>query len=94
MSSPAPQIISPKPSDEDARKEWIVSLMLTLSCRIALFRQAYPETSQSNVWRTATNIFKLELTYLSHTRDTDKARGIMDRVFIAAKDTALSMAAQ
>lgn len=91
MSSPTPQTISPKPSDEDGRKEWVVSLLLTLSCRIALFRQAYPETSQSPAWRTAMDIFKRELTYLSHTRDTERARAVMDRVFNAAKDMQVTL---
>ncbi|KAK7978620.1 hypothetical protein PG988_006110 [Apiospora saccharicola] len=91
MSSPKTQIIFPNTSDEDARKEWTISLLLTLSCRIALFRQAYPETSNSHAWRTATDVFKQELRYLNHTRDTERARAIMDRVFNAAKDAAVGM---
>ncbi|KAK8134780.1 hypothetical protein PG984_006792 [Apiospora sp. TS-2023a] len=91
MSSPKTQTIFPNTSEEDARKEWVASLVLTLSCRIAIFRHAYPETSDSHAWRTARDVFKRELSYLNHTRDTERARAIMDRVFNVAKDTALGM---
>ncbi|KAK7949044.1 uncharacterized protein PG986_009930 [Apiospora aurea] len=92
MSSPNIKAIFANASEEELRKEWRISLLLTLSCRIAVFRQAHPKTSRSPVWRTATESFEQELDELDHTRDTAKAREVMSKVLKAAQETALSMA--
>lgn len=78
------------PPTEEQLKEWRCNLMLTMACRIAIFRVEHPETRQSHVWRTATEVFQTELNGLENAEGFERARVNMEKALDLAKEMAKS----